>query len=374
MKVIWVLISALALVLLTSSASSASVAASSTPAYGKAGPHTVGVTTIDLGISAPKFGERFATVYYPSSLSSSDVADLAKFSYTQADTLPSGFQSFLPAQYNLPTTVDAYPNIPGSTAGPYPIVLFDFGASGQRLLYSNLLSGIASWGYVVVAADYFEHSLAAQVMGVRAQPSAALDLSVMLSSLDAIERASADPASVLHGTAKSSRVAAIGHSAGGETAFNALNSPRVATAIGWSPVGPVGRRSKKPIMIIRPTGDHVITAARVNREYANFPGPKALVEPSGEGHNTYTDTCVVIRNGGGLIQYAIAHHLVAAKLAQLGFNGCLASDLAPARFWPVVQYYTVFQLRARLGNGPTTVPAPPAGMFPGFNISITQSG
>ena len=374
MRVIRVVIGAVAVALIATGASSASVADSSAPAYERMGPHPVGVTTIDLGVSAPKFGERYATVFYPSSLSPSGVAHLSKFSYTQADTLPSGFEALLPAQYNLTTTVDAYPNVPGSTTGPYPIVLFDFGASGQRLLYSNLLAGIASWGYVVVAADYFEHSLAAQVMGVTTPPSAAVDLSVMLSSLDAVEKASADPASVLHDTAKSSLVAAVGHSAGGVTAFDALNSPRVAGAIGWSPVGPVGRPSKKPVMIIRPTGDQVITAARVNGEYAKFPGAKVLVETSGEGHNTFNDTCVVIRNGGGLIQYAIAHHLVAARLAQLGFNGCLAKDLAPARFWQVVQYYTVFQLRARLGHGPTTVPVPATRTFPGFKVSVTQNG
>ena len=328
----------------------------STPAYGDPGPDVVGVATIDLGIAAPKFGERYATVFYPSALSLAQAASLPRFSYAQADTLPAAYQAILPAKYDLTTTVDAYENVPGSSGGPYPVVLFDFGASGQRLLYSNLLSGIASWGHVVVAADYFEHSLAAQVMSAGGKSStgpttaaqqkkaAALDLSVMLSSLHAVEGASAAPSSVLHGTVDAARVAAIGHSAGGQTAFDALNSPQVMTAIGWSPVGPVGTPARKPVMMIRPQGDDVITAVRVDREYAAFRGPTALVEPSRGGHNTYTDTCVVIRNGGGLIKYAIVAHFVSAKLARLGFNGCLATDVAPQSFWRAVQYYTVFQL------------------------------
>ncbi len=344
------------------------------------------MTTIDVGIAAPTYGERYATVFYPAAMTPKQAAALPSFSYTQADTLPTAYQAILPPQYNLTTTVDAHPNAAGSTQGPYPIVLFDFGASGQRLLYSNLLAGIASWGYVVVAADYFEHSLAAQVMSAGSKKAAvrptaaqerhaaAVDLTVMLSSLDAVEKASADPSSVIHGTANPAKVAAIGHSAGGQTALDALNSRRVATAVGWSPVGPVGSPARKPVMILRPTGDDVITAAWGNREYAAFHGPAALVEPSRGGHNTYTDTCVVVRNGGGLIQYAIAHHFVTAQLARLGFNGCLATDLAPQSFWRVVQYYTVFQLVARLGHGPKTVPVLPRGVFPGVQVSVTQKG
>jgi dienelactone hydrolase len=248
------------------------------------------------------------------------------------------------------------------------------------------LAGIASWGYVVVAADYFEHSLAAEILaatskqglaipsGAAAKRAAALDLSVMLTSLDAVQRASADRSSVLRGTVDPKEVAAIGHSLGGLTAFDALNSSRVRTAIGWSPVGPLGPPSNKPVMIIHPTGDDVVTTSLVDSEYRAFPGPKSLVQPSGSGHDAYTDTCAVIRQGGGLIQYAVANHFITATLAKLAFSGCLAKDVAPQRFWKVVQYYTVFELRARLGAGPTAVPVPAKGTFPGFKVSVAQKG
>lgn len=363
----------------------AKVTTASTPAYGSPGPYVTGETTIDLGIASPVYGERFATVFYPSSMSAAQAATEAQFSYTQAQTLPAAAQGLLPPKYNLTTTVPAYPNAPASTAGPFPVVLFDFGASGQRLFYSNLLSGIASWGYVVVAADYFEHSIASQVLAATSKQAApaktpaarataaALDLSVMYSSLDAAITASSDPSSVLHGTVNASEVATIGHSAGGQTAFDALRSPRITTAIGWSPVGPLGPASSKPVMIIRPAGDKVITSAWVDPEYAAFSGPKSYVEPAEGGHNTYTDLCVVIRNGGGLIQYAIAAHFVTPKLAQLGFNGCEANDVAPPLFWQIVQYYTVFQLRAYLGGQAKTVPVPAPGAFHGIGVTVKQA-
>ncbi|MGH9206727.1 MAG: hypothetical protein ACRD1G_09245, partial [Acidimicrobiales bacterium] len=112
---------------------------------------------------------------------------------------------------------------------------------------------------------------------------------------------------------------------------------------------------------------------QIDREYAAFPGPKSLVQVAGEGHNTYTDICVGIRSGGGLISFAVAHHLVTPQLAKLGINGCQKSDPAAARFWPIVQYYTVFQLKVEFAHGPTTIPEPRAGSFPGLSVSVTQS-
>ena len=162
-----------------------------------------------------------------------------QFSYTEASTLPAALQGILPAKYNTTTTVDAYVGPPASTKGPYPIVLFSHGYGGERLYYSNLLTGIASWGYVVVSADYLERGLAAQAFKVTATPTAAEDSAVMQSSLAAVDRASADPSSPLHGVADPQRVAAVGHSAGGGTAFNALDSPS------WPPPS-AGRPSPRP--------------------------------------------------------------------------------------------------------------------------------
>jgi len=220
-----------------------------------------------------------------------------------------------------------------------------------------------------------ERGLAAQVLQSKSRPMPALDSAVMESSLSAVERASEDPTSPLHGAADPGKVAAVGHSAGGRTAFDALDSPKVTTAVGWAPVQPVGTPSDKPVMLIGAEGDKVVTPGWVTRTYGSFRGPKVLVEISGEGHNTYTDTCVPIRSGnGGLISYAIAHHLIGAKLAKLGINGCTASDLPAARFWPVVQFYTVLQLEHQFnGHSTATVPEPAPGRFPGITVQVTQS-
>ena len=340
--------------------------------YQHQGPDIVGVTTLDLGSAGPVFGERSATVYYPANAATA--TSHPKFSYNEASTLPVSLQGVLPAKYNTTTSVNAYADAPGSTKGPYPIVLFSHGYGGERLYYSTLLAGIASWGYVVVSADYLERGLAAQALGSKSKPTAALDTSITQSSLTAIEQASSTSTSVLHGVADSNRIAAAGHSAGGQTAFDALNNPRVSTAIGWAPEGPVGAPSSKPVMLIGAEGDQVVTPASVTQTYNSFKGPKSLVAISGEGHNTYTDICAGIRSGGGLISYAVASHLVTPSLAKLGINGCQNSDLPSQRFWPIVQFYTVVQLKNQFGGtGDTTVPTPAAGQFPGFTVTVQQA-
>jgi len=355
-----------------SSSTPASAPAFPPPPYAHQGPHAVGVATLDLGSAGPVLGERLATVFYPA-----DAARLTghpRFSYTEASTLPTALQGILPARYDTTTTVDAYVGPPASTGGPFPIVLFSHGYGGERLYYSHLLAGIASWGYVVVSADYLERGLAAQALKSTAAPSAAQDSAIMQASLTAVEQASSGSGSPLSGVADPERVAAVGHSAGGGTAFDALDSPAVATAVGWAPVAPAGTPSDKPVMLIGAEGDTVVPPARVRTTYRSFRGPKALVEISGEGHNSYTDICTGIRSGGGLISYAVHAGFVSPGLARLGINGCQAGNPAPDRFWPIVQFYTVFQLEDRLGGHHLgAVPSPAPGQFPGFHVTVTQS-
>jgi hypothetical protein len=186
---------------------------------------------------------------------------------------------------------------------------------------------------------------------------------------------SSQPSSPLYGVANEHKVAAVGHSAGGQTAFDALKDPRVDVAIGWAPVGPSGSPSHKPAMIIGARGDIALTPATLTREFKTFPGPTKFVEISGEGHDTYTDICTSIRGGtGGLVGFAETVHLVSPELAKLANNGCSPKDIPPQRFWPIVQYYTVAELRDGLGIDKSGAGlAPPSGkQFPGFVITYRQ--
>ena len=365
-------ISAVVLALVLTSCSSRTPA-SSGPDRSRPGPYRVGVTTLDLG-SAGALGERLATVYYPA-----DPAHLAGtpvFTYKLGDPLPPSLVAFVPAKYDLTISLDAHVGPPGSAEGPFPIVLFSHGFGASRLYYSELLVGLASWGFVVVSADYLERGLLAEATGSTVPDSPATDVATMLASLDATERASADPGSPLHGTADARRVAAVGHSSGGETAFDALRDPRVRTAVGWAPEGPSGTPSRKPVTIIGARHDVGLTPATLTREYEQARGAVTFVEISNEGHNTFTDLCPTIRDGGGgLVGYAVSLHLITGELAQLAVNGCTKANIPAPRFWPIVQAYTVAALRNGLGldrDAPQQVVDP--GRFPGFTIDVRHRG
>lgn len=361
---------AIALTVVVAGCSSSPATSSGGPKFAGTGPYAVGVTTLDLG-SAGKLGERLATVFYPAD--ASKAAAHPQFSYKLSDPLPQAIVAIVPTKFNATVTVNAHVDAPGSGAGPFPIVLFSHGFGASRLYYSHILTGIASWGFVVVAADYLERGLLAQATNSKIPDSPALDLRIMFSSLTATESASARRSSPLYHVANPSKVAAVGHSAGGQTAFDALNDQRVAMAVGWAPVGPSGPPSHKPVMIIGEQEDVALTPATLTGEFHKFPGPTTFIEVSGEGHNTYTDICTSIRAGnGGLVGFAISLHLISTELAKLAVNGCTAKNLPPTRFWPIVQDYTVAALRHGLGIDDTPTPGPASrGQFPGLTITYS---
>jgi hypothetical protein len=213
----------------------------------------------------------------------------------------------------------------------------------------------------------------AQATNSKVVDTPAQDLRTMFTSLTATESASTHRSSPLYRVANPHKVAAVGHSAGGQTAFDALKDPRVETAVGWAPVGPTGAPAHKPAMIIGEPQDLALTKATLTGEFDKFPGPTKFVEISGEGHNSYTDICTSIRQGnGGLVGFAISLHLVSQELAKLAVNGCTAANIPPQRFWPIVQYYTVGELRHGLGLTSTSPGAPSPGQFRGFTITFRQ--
>ena len=361
----------LCLVLVAAGCSSSSSSPGAASRFAVRGPYQVAVTTLSLG-NAGALGPRQVTIFYPAD--SSKLSGHAQFSYQLGDSIPQALSALVPAKYNATISVDAYVDAPGSPSGPFPVVLFSHGFGATRLFYSHLLRGIASWGFVVVSADYLERGLLAQATHSTVPDTPALDLQVMFESLDVTELGSADPGSPLYRIVNPNKVAALGHSAGGQTAFDALTDPRIATAVGWAPVGPSQPVPRKPVMIIGEQGDIALTPATLTKEFHHFSGDTTLVEISGTGHNSYTDLCPSIRNGGGgLVGFAISLHLISQELAKLATNGCTTRDQLPENFWPIVQDNTLVALRSGLGIGSAvSVTTSETNQFPHFTITVVH--
>jgi predicted dienelactone hydrolase len=309
-----------------------------TPAYAVRGPYQVGYTTLPLH-------NLKVAVWYPAG----STTGKTKASYDQRTVLPPNLAGLVPDKYNTVVPMDAYTDAPPSSAGPFPVLLFSHGFGASRLYNSAPLIGIASWGNVVVSTDYKDRDIVAQVTGSKAKPDPKAEEQTMLSTLDLVERQSAQSGSVLHGLVNGKQVAVAGHSAGGTTAFDALHDPRVSVAIGWAPVGPSGKPADKPTMIIGALGDIALTPKDLAKEYAASPSGTRFVEIADAGHNSFTDICSVIRSGGGLVSFAREQHLVSDSLLKLAVNGCDAQHVDPAKFWPIAQHFTVAEMRSAFG-------------------------
>lgn len=332
------------------------------PAYAKAGPYKVGYIKLRLP-------DRDVFVWYPADEQA--VAGKPKATYDQRTPLPANLKALVPDKYNTVVTMDAYADVAGSTKGPFPVVLFAHGYGAHPLYNATSEAGIASWGFVVAGVDFFERGIANQVLNKKYPNDPNRDPRLLFEALDLLGRDNGDAGSVLHGVVDTTRVGAVGHSAGGNSVFDALKDPRVAVAIGYAPVPPTGTPANKPTMIIAGSLDNALTSAQLEKEYNSFPPPKRRVEVANAGHNTFTDICDVIRGGGGLIKFALDNHFISGQLEQLAVNGCAQDNLPPAQFLPVVQHFTVAELRDALHIDPQPIGLGDgiAQAFPGVTIT-----
>jgi dienelactone hydrolase len=282
----------------------------------------------------------------------------------------------VPDAYNTAFTMEAYGDVRASGKGPFPVVLFSHGVGAYRMASSALTTGIASWGYVVVSADYTERGVVTQLPGQQpASLDPARDRRVMLASLDLAIDESKRTGSMLHGALDPNRVGAIGHSAGATTAFDALADSHIEVAVGWAPAAPSTTvTSDKPTMVVGAGDDLAVTPTAVDATYRSLPAPTRKVVIEGGGHNSFTDLCVVTRDGGGMVTMAVEQHLVPDALAKVLLNGCEPNALAPERFWPVAQHFTVPELRLALGEDvpPAALSTDAARAFPGLTVTYGE--
>jgi len=115
------------------------------PPYAERGPYAVG--TFDFIIeddTRPLAG----TVWYPAQPSEEDPA-----TYLVAPTL------------RVPGTAirDAAPD---ETASPYPLVVLSHGSGGSSVLHLHFTERLASYGFVVIAADHPRNNVIAGTFGV----------------------------------------------------------------------------------------------------------------------------------------------------------------------------------------------------------------
>jgi chlorophyllase len=127
--------------------------------------------------------------------------------------------------------------------GPYPVVVFQHGFQSYNYTYDEILSHLASHGFVVVAPQMYAPGLRA----LAGDPTADEEAEV---SADLIEWIRCSLAGAAHVSADPSRIGIAGHSRGGKVAWRVLkNDPTLASAVaGIDPVdgtgGPLGNEPR----------------------------------------------------------------------------------------------------------------------------------
>ena len=361
----------------TASRSSATTTAAR-PAYERPGPYAAGVTSLKLSTGAD------VEVWYPAAPAS--VAGKPRDIFSISSLLPASLKSLVPDSIDPKYPTDAYRDVPASTAGPFPVVLFSHGYAAYPTMYASLTSQLASWGFVVVAPDHTERDLlAALAAGLNPATTSSLDAAAaqaqqaaasardgqtLLSARDVAVAASQDPTSVLHGTIDPSEVATMGHSAGAAAAAAAAGDPSVKTFILISGAG-AGTPPDKPGMVLSGGDDHVAVLSRVEAYYATMLAPKRLVVIQQAGHNSFDDICEIGKDQGGLLAIAAKVHInVPPTLGRLFDDGCTSGYPDATTVWPVAFHFIVAQLRSVFGidHQPVGLSTSVTAEFPPFTI------
>jgi len=322
------------------------------PVYTERGPNQVGVLTLNLS-------DRKVEVYYPAAAGAAQ--GRTNDVYLQTEPVPpmlAGMLKRIPETVDLKVTIPAFRDAPAAHGSSYPLVIFSHGAGGWRSGHGNLLSGIASWGFVVASVDFTEYGFAsfaspgARDMNARRTASAA----ALDAALNLMEKANAE--GPLKGLIDTSSIGAVGHSAGGGTMFAAIDNPRIDTVVGWAPVPPQEPGAQpKPTMIVAAAIDSGISVESLTAAYDKLNAPKRLVVVPRMGHNAFSDSCLSIQSGNDLISAVKQMGLpVPAGLLDLAQNGCRPGDLDTRTGWAIIQHVTVAHLRSSL-NVPGASPA-----------------
>ncbi|WP_421121373.1 alpha/beta hydrolase family protein [Aquihabitans daechungensis] len=302
-------------------------------------------------------------IWYPADAAA---AEAPTETFDIASLLSPELQAKVEAELRPQYEIDAHVGAEPAADGPYPVVLFSHGYAGFPEQSADLVTHLASWGFVVIAPDHVERSLSG-LLGTAAKGVAPReDPEVLSASLDAAIADGEDEASPLHDLLDLDKVAVTGHSAGASAAYlTASSEDRVKAFISYS-VGTGrpdedGKVVERPVpdvpgMIMLGTKDGIIEPAASEAVYEGMEAPKYLVEIADAGHLVFSDICLIGRDQGGLVQLTKEAELdLGEELLRLASDGCEPEKLDPADAFGAIDHFSVAFLRYELGIDPEPV-------------------
>jgi dienelactone hydrolase len=274
--------------------------------------------------------------------------------YDVRDEVPPAVRDLLtadvPAGYSFQGTRDA-----PVADGTFPLVLFSHGFSGIRQQSTFLTSHLASWGMVVAAPEHTSRDLS-NVLAGTASGDAGASVDDLLATLDLMTTATGTAGDRFDGHVDTTRVGAVGHSAGGWTVLGAAADPRIAGYVSLASGGPRDGEPypAKPSLFMAGAIDGVVPVDSVTRPaFAAAPSPSSFVELDATGHNGFDDFCT-FGNGSGIIGLAEASGLgplldAQPQLRTLGEDGCVPPAAPVEQAFPVIRQATTSFFQSLFG-------------------------
>jgi dienelactone hydrolase len=322
-------------------------------AYAERGEFAVGVTTFE------RSGGHLVEVWYPAVDGTTGTE-----TYDMRDFTPPVIRDLLTGDASATASHEAGRDAEVAD-GAFPVVLFSHGFTGMRLQSTFLTAHLASHGMIVVSTDHPSRDLF-NVLGGTAGEASQDATADVLESLDLILAEGERADGLFSARVDASRVAVVGHSAGGGTAVQVAADDRVGSYVSLASgaanpgAGDAPALPDVPSFFMAGALDGVVPAEeRTRPAFEAAPSPSRLWIIDRAGHNAFDDFCT-FGDGTGIVGVADASGLGELLDAQpvfrtLGEDGCLEPNVPVEQVFPIIRHAVAAELRYRFGIDPEPV-------------------
>jgi len=317
---------------------------------GAPGPWAVGAhTSVVAGLTTE--------VWYPAAWGSERCQP--KATYDLREHLPTSEQKKIPDSANPLQLCECYRDLPIDTAhGPYPVITFIHGTAAFRTQSLTFATHWASRGFVVISSDHPGIQLKdilTSFSGIGTADEAGDAVKVLTALYAPAGQVPADLA-FLDGHLDAKRMAAIGHSAGGQ-AVAGLSSKYAGlqVIIPMAAGGVTAGGDLATSLVMSAADDGIAQPSGQTSGYSSTPAPKRFVQIADAGHLVFSDLCDIGASQGGLLAIAVKYGVMGAStLASLANDGCpwqtgkSYTAITPQQGWAVVNFATSAVLEGTL--------------------------
>lgn len=276
--------------------------------------------------------------------------------YDMRDFLPASEREKISDEDSPQFEMSALLDMELSSDGPFPVILFSHGLGGYRYQSSELLSHLASWGFVVLSAEHPERNLAYILENMAPQEDNTADTLRVLMDYLRSENQRSD--GFFEGALDLERVGVSGHSMGGAGAASMLGEEGVQAAIFYASARTITENHGAQVMWQSGSTDRLATSVQVRDAYSGAPAVARFLDIKGAGHLAFADLCAIEPDRGGPLQIAIDNDInVPPIIRVLASDGCRDTDLDVELAWPIIHHYSVAHYRSAFG-----IDAEPVGM------------